>query len=91
VVRSLVSIPAGANRMPLGRFTVFTAIGSGVWNALFIGGGYLLGERWQDVERYSHWIDYAIEAFFAMTVAAWATKKVRKRRRAAARGDGRAS
>jgi membrane protein DedA with SNARE-associated domain len=29
VVRSLVSIPAGANRMALGRFTVFTAIGSG--------------------------------------------------------------
>jgi len=51
VVRSLVSIPAGADRMPLGQFTLFTAIGSGVWNALFVGGGYLLGERWQDVER----------------------------------------
>jgi membrane protein DedA with SNARE-associated domain len=33
VVRSLVSIPAGANWMALGRFSVFTAIGSGVWNA----------------------------------------------------------
>jgi membrane protein YqaA with SNARE-associated domain len=33
VVRSLVSIPAGANWMALGRSTVFTAIGSGVWNA----------------------------------------------------------
>jgi membrane protein YqaA with SNARE-associated domain len=39
VVRSLVSIPAGANHMPLGQFTVFTAIGSGVWNAIFVGGG----------------------------------------------------
>ncbi len=45
VVRSLVSIPAGANRMPLGQFALFTAIGSGVWNALFIGAGYTLGSR----------------------------------------------
>jgi membrane protein DedA with SNARE-associated domain len=41
VVRSLVSIPAGANWMALGRFTVFTAIGSGVRNALLIGAALL--------------------------------------------------
>src|SRR4051812_18188898 len=49
VVRSLVSIPAGANHMPLAQFTVLTAIGSGVWNTLFVVGGYLLGERWQNL------------------------------------------
>ena len=80
VVRSLVSIPAGANRMPLGQFTLFTALGSGVWNALFVGAGYLLGERWQEVERYSNWFNYAILAFFVVTVAGWVIKKVRKRR-----------
>ena len=37
VVRSLVSIPAGANQMPMGGFILLTAIGSGVWNALFVG------------------------------------------------------
>src|SRR4051812_16287089 len=40
VVRSLVSIPAGANHMNLARFTLFTTVGSGVWNAIFIGAGY---------------------------------------------------
>jgi len=84
VVRSLVSIPAGANRMPLGQFLLFTAIGSGVWNSLFIGAGYLLGERWRDVERYSHWFDYAVGAFFVGAVGWWVLKKVRARRRAAA-------
>ncbi|MBW6438889.1 DedA family protein [Actinoplanes hulinensis] len=86
VVRSLVSVPAGANRMPMGWFLLCTAIGSGVWNALFIGAGYALGSRWQDVERYSHWFDYAILAFFAVAIASWVVKKVRRRRqRAAAR------
>jgi len=84
VVRSLVSIPAGANRMPLGQFLVFTAIGSGVWNAIFVLGGYLLGERYTDIERYSQWLDYGIGAFFVVTIGWWATQKTRKRRRAAA-------
>ena len=91
VVRSLVSVPAGANHMALGQFTLFTAIGSGVWNAIFVGGGYLLGSRFQELERYSHWFDYAIWAFFIVTIASWVTKKVRKRRRAAAGRSGRAS
>jgi membrane protein DedA with SNARE-associated domain len=91
VVRSLVSIPAGANRMPLGQFVLFTAIGSGVWNALFVGAGYLLGERWQQVQQYSHWFDYAVWAFFAVVIGGWVVKKVRKRRRATAGQGGRAS
>ncbi|GAA2507455.1 DedA family protein [Winogradskya humida] len=84
VVRSLVSIPAGANHMNLGLFTLFTTIGSAVWNTLFVGAGYALGSRWQDVEKYSHWFDYAIWAFFIIAIGSWVTKKVRKRRRAAA-------
>jgi membrane protein DedA with SNARE-associated domain len=79
VVRSLVSIPAGANHMPLGQFTVFTAVGSGIWNTIFVGGGYVLGSKWQQVERYSHWFDYAIAAFFAIAIASWSIKKLRKR------------
>jgi membrane protein DedA with SNARE-associated domain len=36
-VRSVVSIPAGLSEMPLLRFTVLTAVGSGAWNAVLIG------------------------------------------------------
>ncbi|MET7967745.1 DedA family protein [Micromonospora sp. NPDC005305] len=80
VVRSLVSVPAGANRMPLGEFIVLTTLGSGVWNALIVGAGFALGSRWQEVDHYSHWFNYAIFAVFAVTVAAWVVKKVRRRR-----------
>ena len=91
VVRSLVSIPAGANHMPLIQFTLLTALGSGVWNALFIGGGYALGSRWQNIEQYSNYLDYAIYVLIVATVGTWVVKKVRKRRRAAAGRSGRAS
>ncbi|MCO1598093.1 DedA family protein [Micromonospora sp. RHAY321] len=80
VVRSLVSVPAGANRMPLGEFIVLTTIGSGVWNSLIVGAGYALGSRWQDVERYSDWFNYGIVAVFVVMVAGWVVRKMRRRR-----------
>ncbi|MFI7434678.1 VTT domain-containing protein [Micromonospora haikouensis] len=80
VVRSLVSVPAGANRMPLGEFVLLTTLGSGVWNALIVGAGFALGSRWEEVDRYSSWFNYAIFAVFGVMVVTWATKKVRRRR-----------
>lgn len=81
VVRSLVSIPAGADHMPVGRFLAFTALGSGVWNSLFVGAGFALGTRWQQVDQYARWFDFAILAFFVVTITWWVVKKVRQRRR----------
>jgi membrane protein DedA with SNARE-associated domain len=80
VVRSLVSIPAGANHMPLGQFALLTTVGSGLWNTLFVSLGYALGSRWQRVEQYSNYFDYAIIAFFAVTITWWVVKKLRKRK-----------
>ncbi|WKU08168.1 DedA family protein [Micromonospora sp. HUAS LYJ1] len=80
VVRSLVSVPAGANRMPMGEFVLLTTLGSGVWNALVVGLGYTLGSRWQDVEKYSDWFNYAIFAVFAVMIVSWAGRKIRSRR-----------
>jgi membrane protein DedA with SNARE-associated domain len=51
LLRSAVSIPAGASEMPLRRFTMLTAAGSGMWNALLIGAGVAVGERHQEVSR----------------------------------------
>jgi membrane protein DedA with SNARE-associated domain len=50
LMRSLVSIPAGFRRMPLGRFSIYTLIGSVVWNIALIGAGFALGDRWERVE-----------------------------------------
>ncbi|MEV5819936.1 DedA family protein [Micromonospora harpali] len=80
VVRSLVSVPAGANRMPLGEFVLLTTLGSGVWNALIVGAGFALGSRWEEVDRYSSWFNYAIFAVFGVMIVSWAAKKVRRRR-----------
>lgn len=56
LVRSFVSIPAGIERMPFLHFTAYTAIGSGIWNAIWIGMGFAFGpairpalEQWSGI------------------------------------------
>lgn len=80
VIRSLVSVPAGAERMPLGVFVALTAVGSAIWNSLLVGVGFALGSRWQQIDKYSNWIDLATYGILAVLIGMWIAKRVRKRR-----------
>lgn len=42
-IRQLISIPAGIARMPLGSFTLFTALGAGAWTAILTFVGWAIG------------------------------------------------
>jgi len=53
IVRSLVSIPAGVQRMHPLTFVLYTAAGSLAWNSAFILAGYHLGARWATVTAYA--------------------------------------
>lgn len=46
VVRSLISIPAGFNRMNFAQFSLWTFVGSAIWNTVLITAGYVLGDQW---------------------------------------------
>ncbi len=45
VLRHLVSIPAGIARMPVGRFFVYTGAGAGIWGAVLMFIGWLIGKE----------------------------------------------
>jgi membrane protein DedA with SNARE-associated domain len=77
-VRSVVSVPAGFARMTLWRFTALTAIGSGVWNAIFIYAGYRLGDRWDQVQQYLQPIGYAVVAALLAGVAFLVVRQLRR-------------
>ncbi|WP_436736709.1 DedA family protein [Streptomyces sp. BBFR102] len=52
IFRSLISVPAGIERMPLPIFLGLTTLGSAIWNTLFVMAGYLLGDNWETVTEY---------------------------------------
>ncbi len=80
VVRSLISLPAGLERMPRWRFLVLTAIGSGVWNAVFVVSGYALGEQFSDIERYSGWLNTAVYLAIGVLLLLGLRRALRRRR-----------
>lgn len=51
-VRTLISVPAGVARMPLGPFLLFSMLGTTVWTALLAGAGYLLQSQYRQVSAY---------------------------------------
>jgi membrane protein DedA with SNARE-associated domain len=82
IFRSLISIPAGVERMPLLTFVVLTAMGSFLWNTLLVMGGYLLGEQWSLVETYVGVITYVVIGLVVLAIAVFVWKRLSERRKA---------
>jgi membrane protein DedA with SNARE-associated domain len=61
-VRALINYPAGVARMPVGRFLLFSALGSLPWNAALLLAGYLLGANYQHLYDAVRPYEYAIYA-----------------------------
>lgn len=77
-VRSLISLPAGAERMNLVTFSVFTIAGAGIWNALLIGLGALLGKQYHVVDQYSKYLNYALYVVIAGFFLWLISRRIRK-------------
>jgi len=65
VVRHLISIPAGVGKMNLAKFSIYTLIGAGLWNAFLTYLGYYLKENWHVVKHYSEIVDIFVVIILA--------------------------
>ena len=83
VFRSLISIPAGVERMPIGIFLLLTAGGSAIWNTIFVCAGYLLGENWGLVDQYAGIFQWLVIAVVAALVLWFVVSRLRRRVRPA--------
>ncbi|WP_404435478.1 DedA family protein [Microbacterium aerolatum] len=81
IFRSLISIPAGIERMPLLRFTLLTTAGSAIWNTIFVLAGFYLGANWHIVEDYAGIFQKIVIAVVIIAVVAWIIIRVRQMRR----------
>jgi len=68
LVRAFVSLPAGIARMPVGRFTVFSLIGTIPWVLALALAGHALGGDWKSVRKGFEYVDYAIVALVVVGI-----------------------
>jgi membrane protein DedA with SNARE-associated domain len=81
VVRSFISIPAGVVRMPLGRFTLLSFLGTLPWCFGLAGTGVALGTGWERFHNAWRYADYVVVVLVAAAVLWVAYRMVRNRAR----------
>lgn len=80
VVRSLISIPAGTAKMNVVRFSLYTLIGSAVWNTVLCSLGFAAGGAWEsvtaNVENFSSIVKIVLVVLAVVIVAFWVVKRI---------------
>ena len=79
IFRSLISIPAGVERMNMGLFVAYTTAGSLIWNSTLIGLGFILGENFHLVEEYVSLFQYLVIVVVIIGVGYFAARRLRQR------------
>jgi membrane protein DedA with SNARE-associated domain len=89
VVRSFISVPAGALGSPLGPYVALTLLGSMIWCFGFAGAGWALGDTWETFHRNFRYADYAaVAAVLGVLVAVVLHRRRGRARRAADAANG---
>ena len=81
IFRSLISIPAGVEKMNAGTFLLLTTLGSFIWNFIFVYAGFRLGENWDQVEPYAEWFQRLVILAVVVVVGVFVFVRVRELRR----------
>jgi membrane protein DedA with SNARE-associated domain len=76
-IRTVISLPCGMARLPLGRFIVLTFAGSLIWSLFLAYVGLKLGEHWDTLGPYFHSADALIVVLIVAAVGLYVYRKLR--------------
>lgn len=79
--RSLISIPAGVERMNFAKFTVLSLVGSLIWNTIFVLAGWFLGEQWHLAEQYAGLFSNLVYVLIVVFIVWWVAKRIIRNRK----------
>ncbi len=81
IFRSLISLPAGVEKMSFWLFLALTTLGSLIWNSIFVVAGYRLGANWDAVEPYADVFQKIVIIAVLVVIVGFVVIRVREKRR----------
>jgi membrane protein DedA with SNARE-associated domain len=76
-IRSLISLPAGLDRMNLGIFLLLTVLGTTLWNIILAYAGLVLGENWRTVINWVDTYGYVVYGILGILIIIFIVNRVR--------------
>ncbi len=77
-IRTLISVPAGIELMPLGKFLLWTSFGSLIWVTLLSAAGYIFGENYIVISSYIDKFKIVLKPFLLAVLIFVVFKFIRK-------------
>jgi membrane protein DedA with SNARE-associated domain len=56
---------------------LFTTLGSATWNTIWISLGFFLGDRWEEAEKYTKYLDLLVYAGIAVVTLLFLIKTIK--------------
>ena len=78
-VRTLISLPAGINNMPLIPFTLYSTLGTTIWVTFLTFLGYKLGNNYELVDQYLGPVSKIVLAIIVIFFILWIVRKQMRR------------
>ena len=85
-IRTLISVPAGIEMMPMTPFLLWTTAGSLIWTVLLTVAGMVMGEGYSNVELWIDPVSKAVKVILVIAVlggATWLGLRIWRRRNSA--------
>jgi membrane protein DedA with SNARE-associated domain len=77
-IRTYISLPCGVAKMNLLKYSIYTFIGSVIWNTIFTYIGIQLGSKWQEIDNYSIYLEI-VTGCVIVTFVIWFIIKMLRR------------
>ena len=74
-VRTLISLPAGINAMPMVPFLLYSTIGTVLWVTFLTMAGYFLGNNYEVVDKYLDPISKIVAVTLVIALIIWIIRK----------------
>jgi membrane protein DedA with SNARE-associated domain len=80
VIRTFISLPAGIAKMRIGKFLIYTFVGSFIWCTALSFAGYLLGTNWEKIRAVMRPFDPAIVAIVIILIGLYIYRHIKRSR-----------